>query len=95
MSRLEKIPVPCIATFLSFLTLSNVYGGLGFVWLKNPHESHSQQIVPQQTLSQLGTATHARVSLAPSDCLSPSARKSLCHLRPQSRRRFGCRFRAP
>ena len=34
MSRLEKIPVPCIATFLSFLTLSNVYGGLGFVWLR-------------------------------------------------------------
>ena len=34
MSRLEKIPVPCIATFLSFLTLGNVYGGLGFVWLR-------------------------------------------------------------
>ena len=28
MSRLEKIPVPCIATFLSFMTLGNVYGGL-------------------------------------------------------------------
>ena len=26
MSRLEKIPVPCIATFLSFMTLGNVYG---------------------------------------------------------------------
>ena len=34
MSRLERIPVPCIATFLSFLTLGNVYGGLGFVWLR-------------------------------------------------------------
>ena len=34
MSRIEKIPVPCIATFLSFLTLGNVYGGLGFVWLR-------------------------------------------------------------
>ena len=34
MSRLEKIPVPCIATFLSFMTLSNVYGGLGFVWFR-------------------------------------------------------------
>ena len=34
MSRLEKIPVPCVATFLSFLTLGNVYGGLGFVWLR-------------------------------------------------------------
>ena len=34
MSRLEKIPVPCIATFLSFLTLGNVYGGLGFVWFR-------------------------------------------------------------
>ncbi|MBQ9033112.1 MAG: TDT family transporter [Lachnospiraceae bacterium] len=34
MNRLEKIPVPCIATFLSFMTLGNVYGGLGFVWLR-------------------------------------------------------------
>ena len=34
MSRLERIPVPCVATFLSFLTLGNVYGGLGFVWLR-------------------------------------------------------------
>ena len=34
MERLEKIPVPVIATFLSFLTLGNVYGGLGFVWLR-------------------------------------------------------------
>ncbi len=32
--RLEKLPVPCIATFLSFLTLGNVYGGLGFPWLR-------------------------------------------------------------
>lgn len=34
MERLEIIPVPVIATFLSFLTLGNVYGGLGFVWLR-------------------------------------------------------------
>ena len=34
MSRLEKIPVPAVATFLSLLTLSNVYGGLGFVWFR-------------------------------------------------------------
>ena len=34
MKRLEKIPVPVIATFLSFLTMGNVYGGLGFVWLR-------------------------------------------------------------
>ncbi|MBQ6635681.1 MAG: TDT family transporter [Lachnospiraceae bacterium] len=34
MERLEKIPVPVIATMLSFLTLGNVYGGLGFVWLR-------------------------------------------------------------
>ena len=34
MNRLEKLPVPAIATFLSLLTLSNVYGGLGFVWFR-------------------------------------------------------------
>ena len=34
MERLERIPVPVIATFLSLLTLGNVYGGLGFVWLR-------------------------------------------------------------
>ena len=34
MNRLEKIPVPAIATFLALLTLSNVYGGLGFVWFR-------------------------------------------------------------
>ena len=34
MKRLEKIPVPVIAAFLSFLTLGNVYGGLGFTWLR-------------------------------------------------------------
>ena len=34
MKRLEKIPVPVIATFLSFLTMGNVYGGLGFTWLR-------------------------------------------------------------
>ena len=34
MERVEKIPVPVIATFLSFLTMGNVYGGLGFSWLR-------------------------------------------------------------
>ena len=34
MERAEKIPVPVIATFLSFLTMGNVYGGLGFPWLR-------------------------------------------------------------
>jgi len=34
MDRLERIPVPAIATFLALLTLSNVYGGLGFVWFR-------------------------------------------------------------
>ncbi len=34
MKRLEKIPVPVVAAFLSFLTLGNVYGGLGFTWLR-------------------------------------------------------------
>ncbi|MBQ4044888.1 MAG: TDT family transporter [Lachnospiraceae bacterium] len=34
MERFERIPVPAIATFLSLLTLSNVYGGLGFVWFR-------------------------------------------------------------
>ncbi len=34
MERLERLPVPCIATFLSFLTMANVYGGLGFTWFR-------------------------------------------------------------
>ena len=34
MKRLEKMPVPVVAAFLSFLTLGNVYGGLGFTWLR-------------------------------------------------------------
>ena len=34
MERLKNIPVPVIATFLSLLTMGNVYGGLGFVWLR-------------------------------------------------------------
>ena len=34
MERFKNIPVPVIATFLSLLTMGNVYGGLGFVWLR-------------------------------------------------------------
>ncbi|MCR4891674.1 MAG: TDT family transporter [Lachnospiraceae bacterium] len=34
MERLSKLPVPAIATFLALLTMGNVYGGLGFVWLR-------------------------------------------------------------
>ncbi len=34
MSRLERLPVPAIAAFLSFLTMGNVYGGLGYVWFR-------------------------------------------------------------
>ncbi len=34
MERLERLPVPCIATFLSFLTMANVYGGLGYTWFR-------------------------------------------------------------
>ena len=30
MNRIEKIPVPVVPTMLSLLTLSNVYGGLGY-----------------------------------------------------------------
>ncbi len=34
MSRLERLPVPAIATTLSALTMANVYGGLGFPWVR-------------------------------------------------------------
>ena len=34
MKRFEKLPVPVLATCLSALTLANVYGGLGFTWLR-------------------------------------------------------------
>ncbi len=34
MDRLQRLPVPTIATFLALLTMGNVYGGLGFVWFR-------------------------------------------------------------
>ena len=32
--RLENLPVPVLPTFVGFLTLSNVYGGMGYTWLR-------------------------------------------------------------
>ncbi len=34
MNRFEKIPVPTLAITLASLTLGNVYGNLGFTWLR-------------------------------------------------------------
>ena len=34
MERLERMPVPTLALCLASLTLGNVYGGLGFTWLR-------------------------------------------------------------
>jgi len=34
LNRIERLPVPAVATCLSALTLANVYGGLGFLWLR-------------------------------------------------------------
>lgn len=35
MNRLEKMPVPVLPTFVGALTLSNVYSGMGFVWVRH------------------------------------------------------------
>lgn len=35
MKRLEKMPVPVLPTLVGALTLSNVYSGLGFVWVRH------------------------------------------------------------
>ncbi len=35
MNRLERMPVPVLPTFVGTLTLSNVYGGLGYSWVRN------------------------------------------------------------
>ena len=35
MNRLEKMPVPVLPTFVGALTLSNVYSGMGFVWMRH------------------------------------------------------------
>lgn len=34
MERLKKLPVPVLPTFVGTLTLSNVYGGMGYTWLR-------------------------------------------------------------
>lgn len=35
MKRFERIPVPVIPTFVGALTLSNVYAGLGYTWVRH------------------------------------------------------------
>ena len=35
MNRLEKLPVPILPTFVGTLTLSNVYAGFGYSWLRH------------------------------------------------------------
>ena len=34
IERLEKMPVPVLPTFVGALTLSNVYGGMGYTWFR-------------------------------------------------------------
>ena len=35
MERLERMPVPVLPTFVGALTLSNVYNGMGFPWVRH------------------------------------------------------------
>ncbi|WP_373214153.1 TDT family transporter [Ruminococcus sp. 5_1_39BFAA] len=35
MERLERMPVPVLPTFVGALTLSNVYGGMGYTWVRH------------------------------------------------------------
>lgn len=35
MNRLEKMPVPVLPTFVGALTLSNVYSGMGYPWIRH------------------------------------------------------------
>lgn len=35
MERLERIPVPVLPTFVGALTLSNVYSGMGYPWVRH------------------------------------------------------------
>ena len=35
MERLERMPVPVLPTFVGALTLSNVYNGLGYSWIRH------------------------------------------------------------
>lgn len=34
MERLKKMPVPVLPAFVGALTLSNVYGGMGYTWFR-------------------------------------------------------------
>ena len=35
MNRLERMPVPVLPTFVGALTLSNVYAGIGYAWVRH------------------------------------------------------------
>ena len=35
MDRLERMPVPVLPTFVGALTLSNVYSGMGYPWVRH------------------------------------------------------------
>lgn len=35
MERIEKIPVPLLPTMTGALTLSNIYGGMGYTWIRH------------------------------------------------------------
>lgn len=35
MERLERMPVPVLPTFVGALTLSNVYNGMGYAWIRH------------------------------------------------------------
>lgn len=35
MNRLERMPVPVLPTFVGALTLSNVYSGMGYTWVRH------------------------------------------------------------
>lgn len=35
MNRIEKMPVPVLPTFVGALTLSNVYAGMGYTWIRH------------------------------------------------------------
>ena len=35
MERLERMPIPLIPTMVGALTLSNVYGGMGYTWVRH------------------------------------------------------------
>ena len=35
MNRLERMPVPVLPTFVGALTLSNVYSGMGYAWVRH------------------------------------------------------------